>query len=177
MPSLHLSHVLLDAARMLDAMETAQKLNPAHDSLYRGRSEEALAMVAPYLFTYEEGSEFADWLASAGWGHSWGVYLYAEASMAELHRHFRKFLLVQTEDGEELYFRFYDPRVLRIFLPTCDEAQLREFFGPVNYFMMEDEDPSQAVVFYLIDGQLGSYALPAPDREAIPAEGRPAGFG
>jgi len=177
MSFLLLTHALLDAARMLDAMETAQKLNPAHDSLYRGRSEEALAMVAPYLFTYGEDSEFAGWLASSGWGHSWGVYLYAEASLAELHHHFRKFLLVQTEDGQELYFRFYDPRVLRIFLPTCDAAQLREFFGPVNYFMMEDEDPAQAIVFYQIDGQLGSYTLPVPGADAVPAADSPAGFG
>lgn len=171
-----LTHALLDAARMLDALETAQQLNPAHDSLYRGRSEEALAMVAPYLFSCEDGTAFADWLASAGWGNSWGVYLYAEASPAELHRHFRKFLLVQTEDGQELYFRFYDPRVLRIFLPTCDEAQLRAFFGPVNYFMVEDEDPARAVVFYLADGQLGSYTLPVPGADAVHADSL-AGFG
>jgi hypothetical protein len=157
---------------MLDQMETAQKLNPEHDSLYRGRSEEALAIVAPYLFTYKEETEFAAWLAEKGWGDAWGVFFYSEAPMAELHKHFRKFLLVKTEDGEELYFRFYDPRVLRIFLPTCDEAQLREFFGPVRYFMMEDEDSSQAVVFYLKEGKLGSYHLPVSQPEPVPDENK-----
>lgn len=154
------SYVLLDAARMLDEMEKAKELNPGHDSLYRGRSEEALAIVAPYLFTYEEGTEFASWLEENNWGDAWGVYFFSNASLEALHRHLRKFLLVKTEEGEELYFRFYDPRVLRIFLPTCDEGQLREFFGPVNYFVMEDEDPSQAIVFYLSEGKLGSYTMP-----------------
>jgi hypothetical protein len=167
-----LSHALLDAARMLDQMDVAKKLNPGHDSLYRGRSEEALAIVAPYLFSYQEGTEFAGWLASKGWGDSWGVFLYSEASMAELHRHFCKFLLVKTEEGQELYFRFYDPRVLRIFLPTCDEEQLREFFGPVRYFMMEDEDPSQAIVFYRSEGKLGSYTLPVSNSETTKAENK-----
>jgi hypothetical protein len=158
--SITLNFSLLDAARMLDQMETAQNLNQEYDSFYRGRSEEALDIVAPYLFTYQEGREFARWLASTGWGNAWGICLYTEATLAELHHHFRKFLLVKTEEGQELYFRFYDPRVLRIFLPTCDEEQLREFFGPVNYFMMEDEDPSRAIVFYRQEGKLGSYTLP-----------------
>lgn len=161
------NYCLLDAARMLDLMETAKELNPQHDSLYRGRSEEALAIVAPYLFSNKEETKFASWLSKEGWGNSWGIFLYSEASFEVLHRHFRKFLLIKTEEGEELYFRFYDPRVLRIFLPTCDEEQLREFFGPVNYFMMEDEDPSQAIVFYRKEGKLGSYTLPVNKAEEL----------
>jgi hypothetical protein len=55
--------------------------------------------------------------------------------------------MIKTEDDQQLYFRFYDPRVLRIFLPTCDENQLREFFGPIEQFICEDEDPEFALVF------------------------------
>ena len=65
-------------------------------------------------------------------------------------------MLVKTEDGEELYFRFYDPRVLRIFLPTCDESQIRELFGPIEYFLMEDEDPEHAIRFWHENGILKS---------------------
>ncbi len=165
------NYCLLDAARMLKAMDKAKALNPRHDSLYRGHSEEALASVAPYLFTYQEGTAFAAWLAENNWGDAWGIYFFSGASPAALHRHFRKFLMVQTENGGELYFRFYDPRVLRIFLPTCDAAQLVEFFGPVQYLVMEAEDPAQAVVFYHTDGQLGSYTLPLASGEPVPPAG------
>ena len=71
-----------------------------------------------------------------------------------MYKHFRKFLIVQAEDGMELYFRFYDPRVLRIFLPTCTRNQLIEFFGPVQKHIMEDEDPSYALIFSLENGIL-----------------------
>jgi hypothetical protein len=71
--------------------------------------------------------------------------------------------MVQTEDKEELYFRFYDPRVLRIFLPTCDEDQLNEFFGPVDYFVCEDEDPAFALAFTLKDGELKTERMPKED--------------
>jgi hypothetical protein len=34
------------------------------------------------------------------------------------------FLIVEDPDGEEMYFRFYDPRVLRKFLPVCSTLRV-----------------------------------------------------
>jgi hypothetical protein len=34
----------------------------------------------------------------------------------------RRFLRVKDEDG--LVFRFYDPRVMRVYLPTCAAGEL-----------------------------------------------------
>ena len=62
--------------------------------------------------------------------------------------------MVYGPDLEPLYFRYYDPRVLRAWLPTCDPAQLAEFFGPVEFFIAEDEAPSRAFAWSLADGQL-----------------------
>jgi hypothetical protein len=146
--------ILLDAARMEAEIDSARSMNPNFDSLYRGQSEEALASVAPYIFQAEREGEFERWYFDTGWGDAWGILVFAEEDMKTLHKHFRKFLMVQTEDGEELYFRFYDPRVLRIFLPTCDKGQLQEFFGPVNAYICEDEDPAFGLVFTLQDGRL-----------------------
>ena len=68
--------------------------------------------------------------------------------------HFRKFLLVTTEPDKEFFFRFYDPRVLRIFLPTCDVKQLREFFGPVEKFICEDEDADYGLIYSFDNNKL-----------------------
>ncbi|MEZ4455202.1 MAG: DUF4123 domain-containing protein [Gemmatimonadales bacterium] len=65
-------------------------------------------------------------------GQSAGVAIVSDAEPEALRTHFRRFLMVATEAGQTLYFRFYDPRVLRIFLPTCDAEQLATFFGPVD---------------------------------------------
>ena len=153
-------YLLLDSARIEDEIETAKSLNPAFDSLYRGQSEESLASVAPYIFQVKGGSDFERWYFDKGWGDSWGIVVYSQEEMNALHKHFRKFLMVKTEDGEELYFRFYDPRVLRIFLPTCDKDQLKEFFGQVNYYICEDEDPGFGIVFSLQDGSLKQERIP-----------------
>jgi hypothetical protein len=62
-----------------------------------------------------------------------------EAPFEELRKHLRRFLIVNGEDGEELYFRFYDPRVFRAFLPACVTEEKTSFFGPVTDFLAESQ--------------------------------------
>ena len=82
--------------------------------------------------------------------------------------------MVLTEDGKTLYFRFYDPRVLRMFLPTCAPEQLAEFFGPVESFYVEDEDPARALRFSLEAGALKTETV---DLAADPAKKPPLKIG
>jgi hypothetical protein len=151
--------ILLDAARIGAEIEKAKDLNTVFDSLYRGESEVKLSSVAPYLFTLNREREFVNWYFEKGWGDSWGVLAYSLEDTKRLIRHFRTLLMVKTESGVDLYFRFYDPRVLRIFLPTCDAKQLEEFFGPVDYYICEDEDPNFGLVFSFSKGILDSLKI------------------
>jgi len=147
-------HALLDAARMGANMAHARAMTQQHASLYKGDSQKDLADFAPYIFSLNGGNDLVRWLLEAGWGNSWGVFLQTIAPGPVLVRHFRQFLMVTLETGEEAYFRFYDPRVLRAFLPTCNTRQLHEFFGPVQRFFLEDEDPDFGVFFWLEGEQL-----------------------
>jgi Domain of unknown function (DUF4123) len=148
------SFILLDAARMFENIDKAFELNKSGQSLYKEKGEKILTPVAPYLFNYNNQPEFATWLSENGWGNSWGIFINTIASFEQLHHHFRRFLMVKTEEGKQLYFRFYDPRVLRIFLPTCDTKQLQELFGPVEQFICEDEDAAFALLFSFHNNKL-----------------------
>ena len=148
--------IILDAARMSEAMEEAKKMNPSHQSLYAAKEDDMLQAVAPYLFSYDGHGRLNKYFIEKGWGDSWGVLIFSKAGFDDIYRHFRRFLKVKTEDGIELYFRFYDPRVLRIFLPTCDSKQLQDFFGPVQSFVVEDEDFRYGIKFWLQNGILQS---------------------
>ena len=139
--------LLLDAARVEDNIRIARELNSSNVSIYKGTIDEELNDIAPFLFTYNDDSEFATWYFKNGWGNSWGLIIESEYQIEETLNHFQKILIVKTEDDQEIYFRFYDPRVLRIFLPTCDSNQLKELFGPVECFICEDEDPAFGLVF------------------------------
>jgi hypothetical protein len=157
------SYLLLDAARMENEMDVAVAFPNENSCLYEGKSKIELAGVGPYLFKTDNNSELNNWVKQEGWGNSWGVALFTFIPFPELHKHCRKFLLVRTEDNMELYFRFYDPRVLRIFLPTCSKEQLQNFFGPIQYFIVEDEDPEFALKFWLENYQLRSIRFPASE--------------
>jgi hypothetical protein len=67
--------------------------------------------------------------------------------MEKLRRHLRRLLLVKDTGGRRLVFRYYDPRVLRKYLPTCFPAELEEMFGPIERFWMEAEEPSTMLSF------------------------------
>jgi hypothetical protein len=139
---------LLDAARSYQVREILCPSGEQYQSLYEGPQGEELADWAPYLVALPAGSPLREALVREGWGQSWGVYLTCPRSFAEVRKHFRKFLLVKSqEDGRTLYFRFYDPRVLRLFLPTCNASETAEFFGPITEFLMEADDPSTLLRF------------------------------
>ncbi|HJP56174.1 MAG TPA: DUF4123 domain-containing protein [Gemmatimonadales bacterium] len=123
-------YAILDACDEPRVPRKVRELGPARAvSLYRGPAEEDLAAIAPYLV--QVGSDELDWIAASLWSSPWGIFALSDAGLEPLRSHFRKFLLVDAPDGDRWYFRFYDPRVLERFLPTCSAPQLAEFFGPV----------------------------------------------
>ena len=103
-------------------------------SLYRGDPEEEHWDIAPYLFKLDEP------LLARILGHlkdrPWGLFAACKGTLEEMRRHWRRFLLVKSPQGEEWVFRFYDPRVLEVFLPTCREEEARSFFGPCRWLAL-----------------------------------------
>jgi uncharacterized protein DUF4123 len=146
-------YALLDAARSHEIPLRLRTGGVHHDCLYEGPSAGALWFVAPYLARCERDSAFVSWLIEAGWGRSWGAFVAASGDQASLRQHFRKFILVKKAGDEaDFYFRFYDPRVLRAFLPACAREEASEFFGPARVFIAEDPQASGAVAFTLTPG-------------------------
>ncbi|MEM1126095.1 MAG: DUF4123 domain-containing protein [Bacteroidota bacterium] len=118
-----------------------------YECLYRGRLPEALAVAAPYLVELKRETPIARWVLKHGWGRHWGIWLVANESLEGLRHHFRRFLEVRTEQRERLYFRYYDPRVWRAYLPTCTRQELDFVFGPVAYYLVESEEPDEMLTF------------------------------
>lgn len=139
--------VILDGALIDELLPQLDAHAPVYRCLYRGKLENGLDAVAPYLVELEEGNAFTDWILSEGWGKNWGIFLTADEStkIDPLCRHFRKLNKVKESTGKSLLFRYYDPRVLRVLLPTCEAEQLPSFFELVESFICEDEDPGQVV--------------------------------
>lgn len=97
--------------------------------LWSGKLEPDLEEVAPYLVRLQQNCSFTDWLIKEGWDNHWNIFVESELVFKPLRKQIRKLLLVKSPEGENLVFRFYDPRVMSMFLPTCNEAQLEELFA------------------------------------------------
>lgn len=140
-------YAVLDAAR--DPLVLARLLysQAQYQSLYKGPAGDSLAQVAPYLVRLTADSPFLETLVAEGWGKSWGVYLTCNSEFAELRRHLRHFLEVWHPDGKQVYFRFYDPRVLRVYLPSCAPEEIKQFLGPIGAYLMEDEGSDRLIHF------------------------------
>jgi hypothetical protein len=140
-------YALLDAARDPEVVKLLRESQAEYQSLYDGDKAKEMDDFAPYLVRLPGDSPLLPTLVENGWGKSWGVYLVCGLPFKEVRRHFRKFLTVKDESGKEFYFRFYDPRVLRIFLPTCTAEETKEFFGPIGQFLLENDDGGRLVHF------------------------------
>jgi hypothetical protein len=144
---------IFDGASVEDLMDSLDRWKPPIECLYRGGLEPDMAEVAPYLVELAPGSEIAAW-SLTGWGKHWGVFLHADLKAMELVKHFGKFVHVLSPENKRLLFRFYDPRVLRGFLPTCTESEISGFFGPVKAYFAEGEDPQKLYRFTQEGGRL-----------------------
>ena len=129
---------ILDCARderIYPALRTSQL---DYRCLYSGRLHSEVEAAAPHLIEIAPHHRFTLKLIEMGWGQSWGVFLRIK-DPSNLRSHLRGFLRVRDESGQILIFRYYDPRVLRVYLPTCLPDELRTVFGPVSSFLVEDE--------------------------------------
>lgn len=140
-------YAVLDGASVPGLPARLSRHEPAHECLYRGELAPDIAEVAPYLVQLEAGTEFAEWVTGEGWGRHWGIFALSAADLRQMRRHFRTFLIVHDEAGRPLYFRFYDPRVLRVYLPTCAPSEVAKIFGPVSEYVLEGSAPDKIVHF------------------------------
>jgi hypothetical protein len=157
-------YVLLDGAsipNLLDRLYGDKR--PEFECLHRGELEPDMAEVAPYLVALDRGSEFAEWVMAQGWGNHWGIFAVSQSDLRALHFHLRTLTMVYSPEGKPMLFRYYDPRVLRTFLPTCVPEQIRQMFGPVARFVAEGESPAAALTFTHVNGepQTGTRQIPA----------------
>ena len=145
-------YAILDGASAPGLQDMLEKHQPEHVCLYRGELEADLAAAAPYLVRLDAESPFTRSVLAYGWGHHWGIFAIAPDNLIAMRKHFRKFLMVDLPDGRHVYFRYYDPRVFALYLPSCDAEETRAVFGPVQQYVMEGATPDSLLRFYAGEG-------------------------
>lgn len=135
-------YAVLDASRD-DRIRVLLRESPlTYRSLYDGALGDALGEVAPYIVELDREGALLDDLVLEGWGRHWGVYISAPPAhdLEAVRRHLRHFLMVELPGGQRGYFRFYDPRVLAAFVPTCTRAEQQQFLGELEFHVVDAHD-------------------------------------
>lgn len=144
---------LIDAARDPQLFSIIKQC-PEHACLFGGPIQPPLDQVAPYIVQATPDNPLFHAWRERGWGQSWGIWCRATAPLPDVRRHLRKFLQAQLPDGEVTLFRFYDPRVWRVYLPTCNAEELAQWFFGIEEFAAETEDGKGFLRYLMREGEL-----------------------
>jgi hypothetical protein len=141
---------ILDGAIVDDLPARLASSGLPHECLFPGELDPELAAVMPYLVELESSAPLVREALSRGWKDHWGIYgcVPEAVTFLDLRQHFRPFLKVQGPMGQFMFFRYYDPRVLRHTLPTFDEEQMSAFFGPVQALWFESGEGAEITHYF-----------------------------
>ncbi len=159
-------YAVIDAASCPDLEAKFNEHQPQFECLFAGKLKQDVARAAPYVVLLEAESDFTNWVIDEGWGNHWGIFAASPVEMKLMHRPLRKYLMVRDPDNTPVYFRYYDPRVFRVYLPTCTTQEADLIYGKTLWFAMENKDGSALMRFPLKSGlprrRLVPLAAPTP---------------
>lgn len=147
-------YCVLDGVMVPDLPNRLHKAQVPNHCLVQGELTPEMVYAAPYLAFLSPDSKFADWVLTESPGKHWGIFLHTRRSMNEMRRHFTALLQVYDERGNPIKFRFYDPRVIGKFLPTCNGGELKTLFGDVDAFFTESDEGDKIVRYQIENGAL-----------------------
>jgi len=144
-------YVLIDASRDHATQFIIETLADEALCLFDGQAFEDLSGYAPWLvpLTLEDDSVFT-WFMDTGWHKDWGIFLIAGMQPAKVKTSLKRSLRVQTEDNQELFFKFYRPDVFNSYLPVLEPQQSAYVMRDLFQVWTEDKENPALVHRYAI---------------------------
>jgi hypothetical protein len=144
---------ILDLACAPELFEHVARLEPAGAAcLFEGRLDSSVARASPHLVELAPSDPLTITWQNKGWGQSWGILIASREPLGFVRRRLRHFTQARLPGGEgPVLFRFWDPRVFRVYLPLVEPAQLPPWFKGIDRYICETEDGG-ASLHYTFDG-------------------------
>ena len=138
---------IVDSARNDEVFRYLVTGDVQYKSLFEDTMDVQSYGVSGFLVECKKESQLFKWMTTEAWGDSCCIFFTSKDELDELLVHFQKFNRVYLEGDDVVLFRYYDPRVLRTYLPTCNREEIESFFGEVKSFFAESEDPETMFSF------------------------------
>jgi len=157
---------ILDLARAPELYDHVERLAPACAAcLFEGKLDPQVLRASPHLVELAAHDPLTVAWQGAGWGRSWGILIASREPLAFVRRRLRHFTQARLPDGQgPVLFRFWDPRVFRIYMPLVEPDALPPWFEGVERYVCESEDGRFAQSYALEGGALRIDPMPAPGR-------------
>ncbi len=122
--------------------------------LFKGKLAPDLLDVSPWLVLLDETEQLLPAWQQYGRGRNWGLMALSDLPIAQLQRHFRRFLQARLPDGTIALFRFYDPRVFTTYIRAATPEEQAPWFNGVQQYGVETADGQALHQYRLADGAL-----------------------
>ncbi len=126
-------YLLLDGA-MIENLESRLRdldANPVVEWLYRTTPYQAVFDAGPALVAVRSNSALEGAFIEH-WQHDAGLIIESDAPMPLLAEHLRSLIHARVPGDASMLFRYYDPRVMRNWLPALSPAEKDPLMGPVS---------------------------------------------
>ena len=153
--------VLIDPSRNPGLLTIAQGLTDEGACLFIGDARQEFEDDAPWLFRCDESGEFVRYLVGKGLGRRWSVFVESDLEFAQIFTHFRKFVKVVDGDGDQIFWRFYDPMIISGQLPFLTIEQRQHFLSGIARLGTEMGEYGFAWFHNSGDGRLSTHVLEA----------------
>ena len=124
------------------------------ECLYAGDLNPDLEATAPWIVRINDRDPLLSTWQTHGRGLNWGIMCEATLQMADLRRHFRKFLQAKLPDGMIVLFRFFDPRVFNTYIRALAPDERAPWFQNISQYAVEGADPQVMHQYRLSNGSL-----------------------
>jgi hypothetical protein len=154
-------YALADGCQVLDWIHgLREKFGQEARMLFQGPGTvyHEIEEVAPYLCSLDpENALLSEWFGLHG--SNAGVLIASDVPMSVLYTHLRNVFVAKDSNDQDYFFRFYDPRVLRGFLPAARPEEVCQFFGPIRWMIVEDIGPASLIAYTHDQGKLRTQRL------------------
>lgn len=157
---------VLDCSRDPALYEHAVRLAPHGAAcLFEGRLAEEVLRVSPFVVELAPADPLSRQWRTLGWGQAWGILLSSRSGLGAVRRRLRHFTQAKLPSGEgPVLFRFWDPRVFRVYLPLVEPAEVGAWFEDIDRYVVETEDGKGSIRYALKGGALAAQQGPPPAR-------------
>lgn len=140
-------YAVIDGAVLPELLAKLEEYEPLQACLLRGELPFDLAEAAPYLVKLEESNEFTEWLLNQAREKPCCIFARTSDDFIALRKHFRSLIRAEMPNGKVVHFRYYDPRVLATYLPTCTEEDNALLFSVAEVYLTVDLEQQRLLTF------------------------------